>query len=70
MVKLRKKKLSEHKYSLYLDTYVNGIRRYEFLKLYLTKDRDQNKEILRLAENIRAKKQLLLLNYSYFLLSH
>jgi len=58
MVKLRKKPTSNGKQSLYLDIYINGNRTYEFLKLYITKDRTQNKEVLRLAESIRAKREL------------
>ena len=36
-VKLRKKKLSGSKISLYLDIYLNGQRQYQFLNLYLYK---------------------------------
>lgn len=36
-VKLRKKKLQSGAYSLYLDIYKDGVRKYEFLKLYLNK---------------------------------
>jgi integrase len=57
-VKLRKKKLSDGRISLYLDYYTNGQREYEFLKLYLGKNRVENKEVLRLADNIRAKREL------------
>ena len=62
-VHLRKKKLATGNTSLYLDIYTNGKRKYEFLKLYLSKgttvvDRENNKEVLKLAENIRAKRQL------------
>jgi len=58
MVKLRKKEISRGKQSLYLDIYLNGTRTYEFLKLYLSKDRTHNKEVLKLAESIRAKREL------------
>lgn len=58
MVKLRKKEIRGGKVSLYLDIYLNGARSYEFLKLYLTKDRTHNKEVLKLAESIRAKREL------------
>jgi len=57
-VKLRKKKLANGDFSLYLDIYQNGKRDYEFLNLRLTKDRPSNKETLKLAENIKAKRQL------------
>lgn len=61
-VKLRKKKLADGRLSIYLDLYLNGKRQYEFLKLYLTKDKLQNKETMRLAESIRAKRELELQN--------
>jgi hypothetical protein len=34
-VRLREKKLKDGNRSLYLDIYSNGIRKYEYLKLYL-----------------------------------
>lgn len=64
-VKLRKKKLSDGRYSIYLDLYLNGQRQYEFLKLYLGKDKAQNKETIRLAESIRAKRELDVQNSEY-----
>lgn len=58
-VKLRRRDLKSGKQSLYLDIYHEGQREYEFLKLYLEPgDRQGNKETLRLAESIRAKRQL------------
>lgn len=57
-VYLRDKKLTSGKTSLYLDIYLNGKRHYEFLNLYLTKNREQNKEIKSLAESIRSKREL------------
>jgi hypothetical protein len=65
MVKLRRKKLGGNKFSLYLDIYNNGQRKYEFLQLHLRNDKEQNKEILRLAESIRAKKEIELRNAHY-----
>lgn len=61
-VKLRKRKRASGNYSLYLDVYHAGKRQNEFLNLYLTNDRTENKEILNLAESIRAKRQLELQN--------
>ncbi|MCK4358809.1 MAG: site-specific integrase [Candidatus Cloacimonetes bacterium] len=63
-IKLRYKKLSSGYYSLYLDMWYNGIRQYEFLKIYIKGSRnnyidDDNK--LRLAISIRDKKELELL---------
>src|SRR5271157_3264949 len=57
-VKIREKKLKDGRLSLYLDIYHNGRRAYEFLDIYLTKDKQLNKESKELAENIRAKRQI------------
>jgi hypothetical protein len=42
---------------LYLDVYADGRRRWESLGLTLTADRQQNKEIMRLAEICRSKRE-------------
>lgn len=60
-VRLRTKKLANGNLSLYLDTYLNGKRSYEFLKLYIIPekspvDRRSNETTLRLAETIKAKR--------------
>ena len=60
-VKIRKRKTRTGLYSLYLDTYANGKRTYEYLRLYLVpertrEDKRKNKETLQLAEAIRAKR--------------
>lgn len=65
MVKLRKKQISGNKLSYYLDIYNNGKRYYEFLKLYSSNDKIQNKEITRLAESIRAKREIELRSAGY-----
>lgn len=62
-VQLRKKACAGGKQSLYLDIYHNDERHYEFLKLYLFKARspeqkEKNDEIKKLAESIRAKREL------------
>jgi hypothetical protein len=57
-VKLRKRKLPSGKTQLYLAIGVSRHRRYEALNLFLTKERNGNKQILRLAEAIRAKREL------------
>ena len=60
-IKLRMKPLKNGGQSLYLDIYFNGVRRYEFLHLYLIPevgkaDKGTNKNTLQLAEAIRAKR--------------
>ena len=57
-VKVRKKKMKGGQLSLYLDIYHKGSRKYEFLRLYLTKDKTANKEAMAIAESIAAKRQL------------
>lgn len=58
MVKLRKRKTKDGRFSLYLDIYQDGTREYEYLRLYLTGNKQHNKETLALAEQIRAKREL------------
>ncbi len=57
-VTLRKRKLPSGKINLYLDIYYNGHRKYEALKLGLNGDRFLNRETLKIAEAIRAKREL------------
>jgi integrase len=57
-VKLREKELSNGHKSLYLDIYDKGKRSYEFLKLYLTGNKVADTETYRLAETIRAQREL------------
>jgi integrase len=69
-ITLRTKKLRNGKRSYYLDYTLNGQRIRETLGLYVTKsnnliEKDHNKEIKRLAEQIRAKKELELKSSSY-----
>jgi len=64
-VKLRERKLDSGKVSLYLDIYHKGKRSYEFLDLHLANDKQQNKEVKRLAEAIRSKREIQLYNDHY-----
>jgi len=57
-VRLRKRRLPSGKLQLYLSIYSSGRRRYESLNLFLTNNSVHNKETLRLAEAIRAKREL------------
>lgn len=70
-VTLREKPLTNGNISLYLDIYRDGVRVKEYLKLYIvekpksTAERAENKETLRLAEEIRTARQSEL-NHSAF----
>jgi integrase len=57
-VTLRQRKTRSGTVTLYLDLYGNGTRRLEYLNLYLTGDRHADKETMRLAEAIAAKRKL------------
>lgn len=67
IVKLREKTLASGMRSLYLDIYINGKRKYEFLKLYLFPDttrenKSENKRIMALANAVKAKRTVELQN--------
>lgn len=69
-IRLRKRMTTTGNYSLYLDCYIKGRRTYEYLRLYLTpensrQDKERNRETLRLAEAIRAKRIIELHNGEY-----
>ena len=49
-VTLRKKKLKDGRFSYYLDIYHQGTRKYEFLGIQTSKDKLQNKDLLKIAE--------------------
>jgi len=55
---LRERELPSGKVQLYLDYYYKGKRKVEALNLYLSADRRKNQEIRRLAEAVRAKREL------------
>ena len=59
-VKIRYKELKKGRSSIYLDCYVNGIREYKFLNLYLKEEKSRadklwNKEQVRLANAVKAQ---------------
>lgn len=69
-VHLREKPLSSGRSSLYLEINKDGMRRYEFLKLYITNgksktDKQADKKTWELAEAIRAKRVVELRNSRY-----
>lgn len=62
-IKLREKRLSDGRLSLYLDIYENGQRRYEFLKLYIYPEindtiRAKNRDTRKFAEVVRGKRMV------------
>jgi integrase len=66
-IALRQKPLSKGGYSLYLDIYQNGSRKYEFLKLYLVPEVDeatkvQNKNTIKVANAIKSKRVIEIAN--------
>lgn len=66
-IKLRKKNLGNGNVSLYLDTYIEGKRSYEFLKLYLIPernrdDKERNKQTMMLANAVKARRLVELQN--------
>ncbi len=66
-VRLRMKSLANGNQSLYLDTYINGRRSYEFLRLYLVPEKSEtdktvNSATIRAAISIKAKRILALVN--------
>ena len=62
-VRLRKRQMKGGGWSLYLDIYEKGMRRYEYLRMYLAEertpaDRQKNAETLRVAEAVRARRMI------------
>lgn len=69
-IRLRQRKLASGNISLYLDVYRNGVRQYEYLKMYLIPektraDKETNRQTLQLAEAIKAKRIVELHNNEY-----
>jgi len=67
-VTLRKKKLKDGRFSYYLDIYHQGSRKYEFLGIQTSKDKLQNKDLLKIAEQVRNKTELELQSNNYNLI--
>lgn len=73
-IRLRQRKLPTGNTSLYLDIYIDGRRTYEYLKMYLIPektraDKEKNRETLKLADAIRAKRVVELRNGQFGFLS-
>lgn len=69
-IRLRQRKMPTGRTSLYLDIYRKGKREYEYLHLYLVPentraDKEKNRETLKLADAIRAKRVVELRNGEY-----
>lgn len=74
-VRIRTKKLKNGNRSIYLDTYIDGQRVYEFLKLYLIPehnkyDKEINRQTLQLANSIKAKKIIEIQNNEFGFNNH
>ncbi len=62
-VRLRRRKMKGGGWSLYLDIYRGGMRRYEYLRLYLNEGRSPaermaNEETMRIAEAVRSRRNI------------
>ena len=60
-IHIRQKKLANGNQSLYLDIYINGVRSYEFLRLYIIpernrEDKERNRQTMQLANSIKSKR--------------
>lgn len=60
-IKIRLKSLADGNKSIYLDIYYKGVRKYEYLKLYLVPEinpvcKEQNKQTMAFAERIKAER--------------
>lgn len=67
-VRLRAKTLKSGSQSLYLDIYLDGVRRYEFLKLYLLPgkaSKEANEKTMQLAMAIKSKRIIEIQNNKY-----
>lgn len=69
-VKLRQRKMESGNTSLYLDIYIKGKRRYEYLDLHLIPensraDKEHNRQVYALADTIRAQRLIELRNKRY-----
>lgn len=69
-IRLRQRKMASGNISLYLDIYVKGKRRYEYLNLYLIPensraDKEHNRQVYALADTIRAQRLIDLRNKRY-----
>ena len=71
-IKIRLKSLADGNKSIYLDIYYKGVRKYEYLKLYLVPEinpvcKEQNKQTMAIAEHTGLGNRQARFNASHYL---
>lgn len=64
-IKLRTRPTSDGRQSLYLDIYHQGKRSHEWLQLYLTGDKQRDRQMLEIANKVKAERELAVAAHQY-----